>query len=158
MGGSKEYTGAPYYAASSALRSGADLAHIFTPDESALIPIKCYSPEIIVHLAEKPADVIKWLPSMHALVVGPGLGRDPNLETYLIELFTEILIEFKNLPVILDADALYWLCNSDRFSDLVKSTNIILTPNAAEYSRLLTWSKTKNLKDLCRDLKNSIII
>ena len=48
VGGSKEYTGAPYYAGVSALRSGADLSHIFCPSE-ALIAIKSYSPEIIVH-------------------------------------------------------------------------------------------------------------
>ena len=47
VGGSSDYTGAPYYTAISALRSGADLASIFT-HESALIPIKSYSPEIIV--------------------------------------------------------------------------------------------------------------
>jgi ATP-dependent NAD(P)H-hydrate dehydratase len=48
VGGSAEYTGAPYYAAVAALRTGSDLAHVFCPLE-ALIPIKCYSPEIIVH-------------------------------------------------------------------------------------------------------------
>jgi ATP-dependent NAD(P)H-hydrate dehydratase len=48
IGGSAEYTGAPYYAAVAALRTGSDLAHVFCPQE-ALIPIKCYSPEIIVH-------------------------------------------------------------------------------------------------------------
>jgi NAD(P)H-hydrate repair Nnr-like enzyme with NAD(P)H-hydrate dehydratase domain len=37
----------------SSLRSGADLSHVFTPDKDALIPIKCYSPELIVHPAEK---------------------------------------------------------------------------------------------------------
>jgi ATP-dependent NAD(P)H-hydrate dehydratase len=48
IGGSVEYTGAPFYAAVSALRSGSDLSHIFCPSE-AMTPIKCYSPEIIVH-------------------------------------------------------------------------------------------------------------
>ena len=31
LGGSIEYTGAPYYAGMAALRAGSDLAHIFTP-------------------------------------------------------------------------------------------------------------------------------
>lgn len=86
LGGSEEYTGAPYYAAVSALRSGADLSHIFTPSEAALIPIKCYSPEIIVHLASSPQDqLFKWLPALHSLVIGPGLGREPSLGGYLRE-------------------------------------------------------------------------
>ncbi len=48
IGGSQEYTGAPYYAAISGLRSGSDLSHVICPLEAS-IPIKCYSPEIIVH-------------------------------------------------------------------------------------------------------------
>ncbi len=72
VGGSQEYTGAPYYAAVSALRSGSDLSHIFCPTE-ALIPIKCYSPEIIVHPNTTP--VIEWFPLANSFVVGPGLGR-----------------------------------------------------------------------------------
>ena len=48
VGGSKDYTGAPYYAAIASLKSGADLAHIFCYQEAST-PIKCYSPEFIVH-------------------------------------------------------------------------------------------------------------
>jgi ATP-dependent NAD(P)H-hydrate dehydratase len=48
VGGCLEYTGAPYYSAISSLKSGSDLAHVFCT-ESAGIPIKCYSPEVIVH-------------------------------------------------------------------------------------------------------------
>ena len=50
IGGSLEYTGAPYYSAISALKSGADLSHVFCHTEAA-IPIKSYSPELIVHPA-----------------------------------------------------------------------------------------------------------
>jgi ATP-dependent NAD(P)H-hydrate dehydratase len=48
IGGSFEFTGAPYYAAISALKVGADLAHIFCA-KSAATAVKAYSPEIIVH-------------------------------------------------------------------------------------------------------------
>ena len=48
LGGCFQYTGAPYYAAISALYSGADIVHIFCAYQAA-IPIKSYSPEIIVH-------------------------------------------------------------------------------------------------------------
>ena len=37
-----------FYAALSALKLGADLSHIFC-DEQAAVPIKSYSPELIVH-------------------------------------------------------------------------------------------------------------
>ena len=41
--GSFEFTGAPYYTALSALKIGADMAHIFC-SKSAANPIKTYSP------------------------------------------------------------------------------------------------------------------
>jgi ATP-dependent NAD(P)H-hydrate dehydratase len=48
VGGTKDYTGAPYYAAVASLKSGADISHIFCSEEAAT-PIKCFSPEFIVH-------------------------------------------------------------------------------------------------------------
>lgn len=48
IGGSLEYTGAPYYAGIAALKVGCDLVHIFCPS-SAAVAIKSYSPELIVH-------------------------------------------------------------------------------------------------------------
>lgn len=45
--------------------------------------IKSYSPELIVHPVLDSPDAVreveKWLPRLHALVVGPGLGRDDVL-------------------------------------------------------------------------------
>ena len=41
FGGSEKYTGAPYYAAQSALNTGVDLVTIFCAKEAS-IPIKCY--------------------------------------------------------------------------------------------------------------------
>jgi NAD(P)H-hydrate repair Nnr-like enzyme with NAD(P)H-hydrate dehydratase domain len=47
IGGSKDYTGAPFYAAEGALKFGSDLSFVYT-STSAAIPIKCYSPELMV--------------------------------------------------------------------------------------------------------------
>ena len=47
LGGSNKYTGAPYYAAQAALNCGVDLATIFCATEAS-VPIKCYSPELMV--------------------------------------------------------------------------------------------------------------
>ena len=47
FGGSDKYTGAPYYAASAALNCGVDLVTVFCAKEAS-IPIKCYSPELMV--------------------------------------------------------------------------------------------------------------
>ncbi len=48
VGGSSEYTGAPFFSAMSALLTGADLSHVFSTKDAAQI-IKSYSPELIVH-------------------------------------------------------------------------------------------------------------
>lgn len=47
IGGSKDYTGAPYYAAEAALKFGADLSYVYCSSDAA-IPIKSYSPELMV--------------------------------------------------------------------------------------------------------------
>ena len=48
FGGCVLYTGAPYFAAISALKCGADLVHVFC-EKAAGSVIKGYSPELIVH-------------------------------------------------------------------------------------------------------------
>ncbi|KAM8922781.1 ATP-dependent (S)-NAD(P)H-hydrate dehydratase isoform 2-T2 [Lycaon pictus] len=104
VGGCQEYTGAPYFAAISALKVGADLSHVFCTREAAPV-IKSYSPELIVHpVLDSPSavhDVEEWLPRLHALVVGPGLGRD----NILLENVKGILEASKarDIPVIIDA-------------------------------------------------------
>lgn len=47
FGGSKDYTGAPFFASMSALRTGADLAYVLTAEEAAPA-LKAYSPELMV--------------------------------------------------------------------------------------------------------------
>ena len=47
LGGSRDYTGAPYYSGQAALSVGADLLYLFTAEE-ACNPIKSYSPELMV--------------------------------------------------------------------------------------------------------------
>lgn len=47
LGGSKKYTGAPFYASMASLKVGADLAYCFCAEEAS-IPIKSYSPELMV--------------------------------------------------------------------------------------------------------------
>lgn len=142
IGGSFEYTGAPYYSAISALKSGCDLAHVYCHVDAAT-PIKSYSPELIVHpgfddnknntdLLNKTA---RWFKSMDSLVIGPGLGREESTFHNFNYLLAES-IPLKNLTHIIDADGLWHLMNSDLEKTLSWDSNIILTPNKTEFSRL----------------------
>jgi len=112
IGGSEEYTGAPYYAAISALRTGADLSHIFCPPEAA-IPIKCYSPEIIVHSLKNGSEkeTVQQLKAIaRTVVIGPGLGRSNYSFLTLSRLLEELVSSADiNLNFVFDADALWYI-------------------------------------------------
>jgi len=142
VGGCQEYTGAPYYAAISALKVGADLSHVFCTSEAGLA-IKSYSPELIVHptLVEKhtslPAEVIsetvtRWFGALHALVVGPGLGRDEVLWKAVTEVIKHA--RAKELPLVIDGDGINLVIQN---LDLISGYKwAVITPNVVEYKRL----------------------
>ncbi|XP_024931402.3 ATP-dependent (S)-NAD(P)H-hydrate dehydratase isoform X1 [Ziziphus jujuba] len=149
IGGCREYTGAPYFAAISALKIGADLSHVFCTKDAAPV-IKGYSPELIVHpileesysvrdedkrtISSKVlAEVDKWMERFDCLVVGPGLGRDP----FLLDIVSEILKHARksNVPIVVDGDGLFLVTSS---LDLVSGYPLaVLTPNVNEYKRLV---------------------
>ena len=122
VGGSEEYTGAPYYAGVSALKTGADLAYIVCA-RSAATAIKSYSPELIVHpvfesgngssLARSSRDLgaeaeaaRSVLARADSIVFGPGLGRDPDTLKVVAELIQ--WAGARGTPCVIDGDAL-WL-------------------------------------------------
>ncbi|XP_034200020.1 ATP-dependent (S)-NAD(P)H-hydrate dehydratase isoform X3 [Prunus dulcis] len=149
IGGCREYTGAPYFAAISALKIGADLSHVFCTKDAAAV-IKSYSPELIVHPVleesygvrddEKRiisgkvlAEVAKWMERFDCLVIGPGLGRDP----FLLDCVSKIikLARKSNVPIVIDGDGLFLVTNS---LDLISGYPLaVLTPNVNEYKRLV---------------------
>ena len=128
IGGSLEYTGAPYFAAAAALRAGVDLSHVFC-DRTAGPPLKSYSPELIVHpllMSAMPGEaheedhsarvtasldaVGPWIPRCDAFLVGPGLGRD----TAVMEACSRLIIDALALRrrVVLDADGTFILSSA----------------------------------------------
>ncbi|KAI8424333.1 hypothetical protein MSG28_002876 [Choristoneura fumiferana] len=136
VGGSLEYTGAPYFAGISALKVGADLVHIFCASSAASV-IKSYSPELIVHplldTTNAVTEISPWLDRLHAIVIGPGLGREAQTFNVVTELIKTI--EEKKIPLIIDADGLFLVTSKP---ELVKNftSPIVLTPNKIEFERL----------------------
>ncbi|XP_073470600.1 ATP-dependent (S)-NAD(P)H-hydrate dehydratase isoform X2 [Aquarana catesbeiana] len=135
VGGCQEYTGAPYFAAISALKVGADLSHVFCTKDAATV-IKSYSPELIVHpVLDHPnalQEIENWLPRLHTLVIGPGLGRhDSILETAkgIIE-----KAKTKGIPLVIDADGLWLIAQQP--SIIQGYQRAVLTPNFMEFTRL----------------------
>lgn len=145
IGGSKEYTGAPYFAGISSLKVGADLCHIFCTPEAAT-PIKTYSPELIVHpllpsseeMGKKDAchrsidSVRPWLEKMDVIVIGCGLGREKDIVFITAELIK--ICRCLSIPIVIDADGLFVITQQP---ELIKGyKHCILTPNLLEFYRL----------------------
>ncbi|CAG8798281.1 19179_t:CDS:10, partial [Cetraspora pellucida] len=150
IGGSEDYTGAPYFSAFSALKLGADMAHIVC-QPTAAISIKSnslcfhYVIDLMVHpymrISENTPDLIpkeiidnvtSLFKRLNVLVIGPGLSRDKMM----LECAKGIILKAKeqNIPLIIDADGLFLIQN---YPDLVKNySEAILTPNVNEFRRL----------------------
>ncbi|XP_041359018.1 ATP-dependent (S)-NAD(P)H-hydrate dehydratase-like [Gigantopelta aegis] len=163
VGGSLEYTGAPYFAAISALKVGADLSHVFCSSEAAAA-IKSYSPELIVHplLDNRSNEFEFWLPRLHSLVVGPGLGREDSIMNVVTDIITQA--KKRNLPIVIDADGLYLVTKQPDIIEGYKRA--ILTPNKMEFIRLYEKMFGKKpspeasvveVKSLCEKLGNVTI-
>ena len=116
FGGCVMYTGAPYFAAISALKAGADLVHVFCEKDAGTV-IKSYSPELIVHpvLDQEYGieDIEVWLPRLHCVLLGPGLGRNQST----LGRMSLVLEKAKNLnlPIVVDADALWQVSHGTTF-------------------------------------------
>ncbi|RXW21680.1 hypothetical protein EST38_g4174 [Candolleomyces aberdarensis] len=139
LGGALDYTGAPFFAAMSALRFGADLSHVIC-SPTAAGAIKSYSPDLIVHpiLNESSTSdqVTPQLQSLftrlHVLIVGPGLGREPYMQSYAKLAIS--LARQRGMYLVLDADALLLVGHDP---SIIKGyRRAVLTPNVVEFKRL----------------------
>ncbi|KAK9476034.1 Ribokinase-like protein [Lipomyces japonicus] len=144
IGGSEDYTGAPFFAAQAATLLGADMSHIICEKAAGQV-IKTYSPNLMVHPYMRDSqsignlkldDVLKpiyaLLDRIHVVVVGPGLGRDKimlDIASSVIQRARE-----KDLHIVIDADGLYLVQQNP---DVIKGyAKAILTPNIVEFQRL----------------------
>lgn len=135
IGGSRGYPGAVMMTALAALRSGAGLVTAFVP-ESLVPAFAARAPEAMwVGWPETPDGSLALegqhllqarLERANALVIGPGLGREP--ETLAL---VKDIVGTSPVPLVLDADALQ--------SDIVRSGTArrVLTPHLGELRRML---------------------
>ncbi|KAG9238250.1 Ribokinase-like protein [Amylocarpus encephaloides] len=145
IGGSEDYTGAPYFSAMASAKLGADMSHIICEPLAAQV-IKTYSPNLMVHPLMRQSShanttetastiartIIAMLPRLHVLVIGPGLGRDELMQDTCAKVL-EAARE-KNMPFVLDADGLNL---AQTRPELVHGyRECILTPNIVEFARL----------------------
>ncbi len=136
--GSVGFTGAAALAAMGALRSGAGLVYLGVPESIYAIEAVKLTEAIVFPLPEEdgklsagaiPA-IRKYLQTMNAVLIGPGLGQSAGTMAVL----DAVLREFKG-PVVVDADGITMLASSP---ELLKERKYptILTPHEGEFRRL----------------------
>lgn len=128
--GSKAMSGASVLASIGALYGGSGLVTAHVPKGVGLSFV-ARLPEIIVNEDESETFLsqIPDLDKKSCIVIGCGLGKDPNTQPII-----EYLINKTTLPIVLDADGLYFLSNIDSFWQ--KRKNLVLTPHIKEFDLL----------------------
>lgn len=136
VAGSPGMCGAVYLSAEAALRSGAGMVKIQTPQENRT-PLQVLLPEAMISCdfcEEENQRLLEWC---DVLLIGPGLGTDPTSAKRAGWFLTHGCTAGK--PVILDADGLNLLAAHSEWEEYL-GNNVIVTPHIGEMSRLVKKS------------------
>jgi ADP-dependent NAD(P)H-hydrate dehydratase / NAD(P)H-hydrate epimerase len=138
VAGSRGKTGAAQLSAMAALRSGAGLVTVATP-ESCLPIVAAIAPDFMteplpeVDGALAAHAVIRLLELRHDVIAcGPGLGRAPGVAE-----FVRALLARASVPLVLDADALTVLADQPGLLTGSEERDVIITPHPGEMARLV---------------------
>ena len=136
--GSRGYTGAAYFAAMGALRSGAGLVFLGVPESIYAIEAVKLNEAIVFPLPDRDGmvsetalpEILKRLEKMDAVLIGPGLGISPQTKAVA----TAVLEQYSG-PVMVDADGITLLASH---KDILRGRTgpTVLTPHAREFARL----------------------
>ena len=136
--GSRGYTGAAFFAAMGALRSGAGLVFLGVPESIYGIEAVKLNEPVIFHLPDAGGrlstdavpEILSRLPRMDAVLVGSGLGQSEGTLAVV-----RAVLEKAECPVVVDADGINVL---RAHRDLLRGRKspTILTPHDGEFARL----------------------
>lgn len=135
IAGSRNYTGAPFMCAQSALRTGAGTAILVVPESIHLLLAKKLTEAMVVAMPETVegtlstgalAAIRERIDWADVVVAGPGLSRHPETMLLLRELLQDI-----PKPLVLDADGLAPLRDQPALVRRRKSATV-LTPHTGE--------------------------
>ncbi|MBQ8388742.1 MAG: NAD(P)H-hydrate dehydratase [Clostridia bacterium] len=133
VGGSVGMSGAAYFAAKAAYRTGAGLVQIMTPEQNRII-YQTSLPEALLALYDPASPDVGAIKNAvcraTCVAVGMGLGTSDTAVTVL-----RAVLESVTSPLILDADALNILALYPELWALVPPSTVI-TPHPAEMSRI----------------------
>ena len=136
--GCRGYTGAAWFAAMGAVRTGAGVVTLAVPQSIyPILAVKLNEP-VVLSLPDAdgkvcPASLDTLTPSLQradALLIGPGLGRSEEVTQTVLT-----LLQTANCPIVLDADGINAI---NGHIDMLQHTAypVILTPHGGEFARL----------------------
>ena len=140
VGGSAGFTGAVCLSCEAALRAGAGIVFACVP--ASVAPwVDQRLLEVVTRACEDDSDgrfvpeaaetVLEVAARAGAVAIGPGLGRGPGTRELV-----RLLLERLELPVVVDADALWALAGHLEWA-FARERPTVLTPHAGELARLL---------------------
>ncbi|HEX5276954.1 MAG TPA: NAD(P)H-hydrate dehydratase [Fluviicoccus sp.] len=125
IGGDEGMGGAAIMTAEAALRAGAGRVSVAThPAHVPALLARC--PEVMVRGVSHATELDSMVEAADLIVIGPGLGR----QAWGQRLWMQVRESKK--PMVVDADALFWLSQ-----EVFKSDNRVLTPHPGEAGLLL---------------------
>lgn len=155
--GSRGYTGAAYFAAMGALRSGAGLTFLGVPESIyAIAAVKLNEPVVFplqdrggMLSREAIPEILERLKRMDAALIGCGLGQSEDTLAVV-----RAVLEHAVCPVVLDADGINLVA---AHKDLLRGRAYptILTPHVGEFARLggvIGEDRQSAAEEMARDL------
>ncbi len=150
VAGSRGKTGAASLAAKAALKMGAGLVTVATP-ESCLPMIARSMDELMTEpLTETPAGtiggkglarVLELLKGKDALLLGPGISTHPETAALVLRLLPRVRV-----PMVVDADALNIVASRPEVLAALRAP-AVLTPHPGEFARLTGLTTQAVLED-----------
>jgi len=153
IAGSRGYTGAAVLCGNAAMRAGAGLTTITTPDSAQATIAASVMPEVITTalaetdrgaVTDTAIDYVAQLSSKATVVaIGPGLtSSDERTRT-----FVHAVVAQRKTPVVIDADALNCLAPWPDSLSGKSEFPIVITPHPGEMLRLLGTTDKSTLED-----------
>jgi len=154
--GSNEMPGAAALACSASYMTGCGLVRACVLPNVAGV-IHHWQREVITHnVPEKNGmyckksigNLAEEINRANVLVIGPGIGRSPDVTEFVYE-----LISIAQVPIVLDADALFAVSENVNILKQIKAPCVI-TPHPGEMSRLLAGL---SIPDILDDIINAAV-
>lgn len=158
VAGSKEFTGAAYISAESAVRTGAGLVTLACNSDNKNILSSKLTEAMIIE-REDVNLLLHKIKISDAIAFGPGIGVTKEALDLL-----DIILNNAKVPLVIDADGLNVLKN--RLDNINKiNVDIIITPHVGEMSRLIgvdieyiNNNRVKIAKDFAKKYKVIVVL